>query len=287
MIAITTINSTSVNPVSRRPGALPLRIRRSVKADGLALRMYVENVDPVGGQRVQPVAARPGGPFHLSRHRIARKAAQVFHFRTHRVADVVSLVQPFQLFGEPVLVRRVHLRAPHRRVVLHVELEPVNRRPDVPQRLAQLELLAALDPGLGDRDGDRGEHEEDRRAADQLDEREPALGAPPPRRKPEKGHGCTATGAVRKLAGRFCACGSFTAALVHPKPESPGFVAWNWNVASVPEPEIPSPPPRRDRPTTISPPPPESFARKTVFAPSLDRNGPCTAGGTNSKACLL
>jgi hypothetical protein len=79
----------------------------------------------------------------------------------------------------------------------------------------------------------------------------------------------------------FRAWGSFTEAPVHEKAQSPGLIAWNWNVASVPDPDIPSPPPSLDRPTTISPPPGASVARKTVLAPSLFRKGPWTAGGMN------
>ena len=51
-----------------------------------------------------------------------------------------------------------------------------------------------------------------------------------------------------KAAGRFRACGSLTLAPVNAKPHSPGLMAWNWNVARMPEPEAPCPAPSLDRP---------------------------------------
>src|SRR5262249_25446191 len=134
MIAQTTMSSMSVKPRSpERLRDLPIRILRPVQSGRLALRMYVEDVHPVGRQGVGPVFVGAGRPGGLARDRVARQAAQVLDLRTRRVADIVPLVEPFELLGVAVLVRGVDLRPPHARVVLDVPLEAVDRRPDLPE----------------------------------------------------------------------------------------------------------------------------------------------------------
>ena len=62
---------------------------------------------------------------------------------------------------------------------------------------------------------------------------------------------------------------------------TPAAMAVKRNTASVPVPDAPSAAPMRDKPTTISPPPPVSLARNTVFTPPPSlRSGPSVAGGT-------
>src|SRR5262245_48608932 len=115
-IAHTTMSSTRVKPAvrlhrgrrrdarSRGRGGLPLRISSPVQSDRLALRMYVENVDAVGGETSRAVAAGAGRPVRLPGDRIPREAPEILHFRPRHIPDVVPLVEPFQLFGVSVLV---------------------------------------------------------------------------------------------------------------------------------------------------------------------------------------
>src|SRR5262245_26964425 len=276
MMATTTISSMSVNP--RSP--LPVRILRPVESGRPALRPHVEDVDSIGELRSGPVAARPRGPLPLPGDRIDGNAPDVLELRALGVADVESAVEPLELLRVAVLVRGVEL-APDPREAVHVGLEAVDRGAHLTERLPELELLLPLHEVLRDGDRDPRDHEDDRGHAHELDQGHAPRAVA--RTEDVRHQGSTTTEADRKLAGRFRACGSLTLADVKANPLSPAFRHWNWSVASVPDPVIPSPPPMRERPTTTSPPAAASCARNTVPDPSLERKDPSDAGGTYSR----
>src|SRR5580765_22297 len=145
MIAQTTMSSMSVNPRSpERLRDLPIRILRPVQSGRLALRMYVEDVHPVGRQGIGAVFVGAGPPIGLAGDRVARQTPEILHFRAGRVADVVPLIEPVELFRVTVFVGGVDLRPAHPGVVLDVPLETVDRRADLAEGLPELELLSPL-----------------------------------------------------------------------------------------------------------------------------------------------
>src|SRR5260221_7071506 len=112
MIAKPTIISMSVKPLWRlRVPALPLDIMSPVESDRFALGMYVEDVEPVGLVRARLVATRSRHPVGLAGDRIEREAPQVLPLDAARVAGVVPLVEPLELFGVALFVGRVQLSA--------------------------------------------------------------------------------------------------------------------------------------------------------------------------------